>query len=195
MTQSLRRGKPEEKKEKKMKSFASQIIGEQEEEDREEVLIPSNAKKVEVVSADTTTMRDHEDKKDEKVYPEPLMTPGLALVAPDVTPEATKPIEPTEVPRPIIPTSQPSQPVSATMEPTREPASNALATMLGMRAESVNVVAQPSSVSLPAGIPSISSFASSETSGSVPTSDIQPAAPPVERDIKPLMEVYRRYVR
>lgn len=79
----------------------------------EEGVIPSNAVEIGDVSG-TASVKGIDHEKDEKdkepkdaVNPtylngvnEPLMSPAVALVAPDVTPQALEPLDPSQVPQP-----------------------------------------------------------------------------------------------
>ncbi len=101
------------KRERLQRRMAAAMMGVREaEDDNEEAIIPDDAEPIDTITGpsgikmDREKMdRDREPKEpDHPVAPaedaEELMTPRDALVAPDVTPDAFEPIDPSEVPPP-----------------------------------------------------------------------------------------------
>lgn len=96
----------------RQRRIAAQIMGMSESEE-ETGIFPNDAKEVENPGASYGSMKtdDTNLKKEQTNGPtnpyhdgesskEPLMAPSVALVAPDVTPDALEPIDPSEVPLP-----------------------------------------------------------------------------------------------
>jgi len=173
--------------------MVSGIIGrlKEDEDEQEKGVIPGDAKEVDslvtsvsAVSVETPVMPDP-DKPASMLKPgEPLISPAAALVAPDVTPDSLKPLDPSQVPgadkgTPPEAMPAPSLPSEARYSPT-EPGA-ALDMVLG-RTAPANMPAYASSgpalqaggtmpvESMLPGIPSPSTFASSAATA-VPLSE------------------------
>lgn len=96
-------------KKKRPLSTASAITGVREAQDQN--IIPDDAETIDVSSlppGSTTDPMTQDPSKEAPVpanpvyadsLPEPLMTPAVALVAPDVTPQALTPLDPSQVPQ------------------------------------------------------------------------------------------------
>jgi hypothetical protein len=133
-------------KKKDMRSrMASRIIGE---DSRDDYVIPDNAKEVdtlEVAGDGLTNIKKPElpGEKPKNPYSgeEPLILPAASLVAPDVTPEALYPLDPSQIPgadagkapssAPQPAPMAPAQPFGATAPSPGTPSSPALDLVLG----------------------------------------------------------------
>ena len=111
---AMRPRDPLRKRGRLQRRVAAAMMGvrEAEDEDEDEAIIPGDAEPIDTVTGPSGIKMDKEkmdrdrepDEPDSPVTPaedaEELMTPRDALVAPDVTPDAFEPIDPSEVPRP-----------------------------------------------------------------------------------------------
>lgn len=182
-------------------------------EDRDGEVIPSDAK--EVKSFD---MNDHGlDLKNPEIPgqkiknpysgEEPLILPAASLVAPDVTPEAVHPLDPTQIPgadRGTKPAATPAPPPQAAPEPGAAPAqaSPALDILMGRPAQPQEpsapttppISAESALSSLP-GIPSPSAVAAGAASGTAALSVGQPMPDHKANDGgKTILEAFSKFV-
>lgn len=133
-------------------------------EDEDEGVIPDDAKEVDslvtsvsVVATETPNLPDQDKpttvhKPGEK---EPLISPAAALVAPDVTPDALKPLDPSQVPgadlgHAPVPRQEPPPSVTPTSTPPSS-AVNPLEVILGKTAPASTPAAPASGPTLQAG--------------------------------------------
>lgn len=132
--------------------MAAAIMGMAEAEDDDESIIPDDADEMENVTGPSGMKVDREREEqdqeaDEPDHPsevlsatEPLLTPKDALVAPDVTPQALEPIDPSEVP------ASKHQPAPETHAPPRfvpPQTVNPMDVLLGRRTPAAGAPAQP----------------------------------------------------
>lgn len=126
------------------------IMGMAEGHDDEEGIIPDDAEEIDgVVGANGIKLSSDAVKTDKELEEpglpnyggaeggkEELMSPAVALVAPDVTPHATDPLDPSQVPHAAVPPKQPEMP--AAPGPEAAPASNInpLDVLMGRRSHS-----------------------------------------------------------
>ena len=173
---------------------------EMEKDEPQKPIIPSSAKKVELPSKEEDTNVKSSATKDSPT--EPIIPVSVALVAPDTTPDAIKPLDPSLVPALKIQPQAKAPEVPAA--PAEEPKNDVMSMLLGKRNPAAATSA-PSQV-LP-GIPTAESLGSYEA----PTNPILAAsaakakaaqvmetgngmAEHVEGDIKRTMNVFRRFM-
>jgi hypothetical protein len=167
------------KKKKDMRSrMAQRLIGE---DSRDGYVIPDDAKEVdqlEVTGDGLTTIKTPnlpgEKPKNPYSGEEPLILPAASLVAPDVTPEALYPLDPSQIPGAdagkapeASPVAQPMTPPAFGAAPPSQPSSSspAIDVVLGKTAQSGAAPAPPleSLMSKLPGVPSPAALALSES--------------------------------
>jgi hypothetical protein len=120
-------------------STVKSVIGENQEDDK---IIPDDAEEIDVVKLTTQAYLKNKEKKSTK-HCRPInnkcLTPHAALTAPDITPEATKPIDPSEIPgvKPFdkFKATDLAEPASKEKENSSASAKAAIDTLLGRRAD------------------------------------------------------------
>ena len=168
------------KKKKDMRSrMAQRLIGE---DSRDGYVIPDDAKEVdqlEVTGDGLTTIKTPnlpgEKPKNPYSGEEPLILPAASLVAPDVTPEALYPLDPSQIPGAdagkapeAAPAAQPMTPPAFGAAPPSQPSSSsspAIDVVLGKTAQPGATPAPPleSLMSRLPGVPSPATLAASES--------------------------------
>ena len=200
-------------RQKKLRNrMAAGITGQLKEDSRDGYVIPDDAKevtKLEVAGDGMTAVKSPEvpGQKIKNPYSgeEPLILPAASLVAPDVTPEAIYPLDPSQIPggdRGQAPSNAPANryPMGASRPGAANPVVDL---MLGKTPGAATPPAQPmsteSALSRLPGIPSPSAVALEETMGMNETlaAAQQPGIPmPEHKDGNPraLMDAFSRFV-
>lgn len=203
-----------EKQRKLRNRVAAGIVGHLEEDSRDGYVIPDDAKevsKLEVAGDGLSSMSAPEIPAQKVKNPysgeEQLIMPAACLVAPDVTPEAIFPLDPSQFPggdRGQSPTNaQParsSYPGIAAPQPA--PASPTVDLMLGKSPGAQPAIAQPSAESLLSrlpGIPSASAIALEESAATASTviAAQQPGIPMPEHragNASAIMDAFSQFV-
>ena len=186
---------------------AGKVIGE---DGNDEPIIPKDAREIELeveVGSPNQSTQDNSSDND----PGDLINPSSALVAPDVTPDAMKPIDPSMVPPPkqdpaisVVLGQQPQTPASATPVPAPQPSAPAPAVITPQNpVESINwrsMVGKSVSESAPASLPGIPTIASlGESQSAIPTGDAAlnanaPMPAPVQAQPGKVIDAFRRFV-
>lgn len=177
-TAAKRKIPPGDKDKKARARMASRLIGE---DSRDGYVIPDNAKEVtglEVTGDGLSDLKspDLPGEKTKNPYSgeEPLLLPVASLVAPDVTPEALYPLDPTQLPGADAGKKPESAPVAPMVAPTAAPiaappvaASPALNVVLGKGPE----MSTESALSKLPGIPTPAAVAAQEAVAAAPAGE------------------------
>jgi hypothetical protein len=198
-------------KQRKFRSrVVSGIIGQLKEDSRDGSVIPADAKELTTLDTHDAGLPTKEPKiPGEKIKnpysgDEPLILPAASLVAPDVTPEALWPLDPSQV----VSADQGQAPVAAApvgapvsaAPPGQSPTVDFLLHKEGGQAAPPPPGGPPmsteSAMSKLPGIPSPSTFASvpASMSGTDLLAARQPMPEPVNNSIKSVMESYAKFV-
>lgn len=186
---AAKRKLPDDKKRKDMRSrMARRLVGE---DSRDGYVIPDNAKEVdslEVTGDGLTTIKTPnlpgEKPKNPYSGEEPLILPAASLVAPDVTPEALYPLDPSQIPGAdagktpeAAPVAQPATPPMVQgAAPAPQSGSPALDVLMGKAQPGATPATPPleSLLSQLPGVPSPAAVAVAEGSGEVSAGQGQP---------------------